>query len=89
VRKRTVERSGANIDLTPREFDLLAALLREPGRVFTRNELLDLVWEERDVTGGVIDTYVSYLRAKVDAPFEYPIIFTVRGVGFTIRYRGD
>ena len=89
VRKRTAERSGASIELTPREFDLLATLLREPGRVFTRDELLDLVWEERDVTGGVIDTYVSYLRSKVDAPFEYPIIFTVRGVGFAIRYRGD
>jgi DNA-binding response OmpR family regulator len=88
LRERTVDRGGQDVDLTKREFDLLATLLREPRRVFTREELLDLVWEERYVTTGVVDTYMSYLRAKVDAPFDAPIIHTVRGVGFTIRHRG-
>jgi DNA-binding response OmpR family regulator len=88
LRERVVDRGGSPVDLTKREFDLLATLLREPRRVFTREELLDLVWEERYVTSGVVDTYMSYLRAKVDAPFDAPIIHTVRGVGFTIRHRG-
>jgi DNA-binding response OmpR family regulator len=88
LRERAVKRAGADVELTRREFDLLATLLREPRRVFTRDELLDSVWEERYVTTGVVDTYMSYLRAKVDAPFDYPIIHTVRGVGFTIRHRG-
>jgi len=88
LRERVADRGGAPVDLTKREFDLLATLLREPRRVFTREELLDLVWEERYVTPGVVDTYMSYLRAKVDAPFQEPIIHTVRGVGFTIRHRG-
>jgi DNA-binding response OmpR family regulator len=88
LRERVVERAGSSVDLTRREFELLTALLREPRRVFTREELLDAVWEERYVTAGVVDTYMSYLRAKVDAPFDYPIIHTVRGVGFTIRHRG-
>ena len=85
---RAVTRAGSNVDLTRREFDLLATLLREPRRVFTREELLDIVWEERYVTTGVVDTYMSYLRSKVDTPFDYPIVHTVRGVGFTIRHRG-
>lgn len=88
LRERTVERAGSSVDLTRREFDLLATLLREPRRVFSREELLDIVWEERYVTTGVVDTYMSYLRAKVDTPFEAPIVHTVRGVGFTIRHRG-
>ncbi len=88
LRERVVDRGGSHLDLTKREFDLLATLLREPRRVFTREELLDLVWEERYVTSGVVDTYMSYLRAKVDTPFDEPIIHTVRGVGFTIRHRG-
>jgi len=88
LRERIVERAGTPIELTRREFDLLAILLGEPRRVFSRDELLATLWEERDVTTGVIDTFMSYLRAKVDAPFDEPIIHTIRGVGFTIRRRG-
>jgi len=89
LRERLVERAGLPIELTRREFDLLAMLLSEPRRVFSRDELLATLWEERDVTSGVVDTFMSYLRAKVDAPFDEPMIHTVRGVGFTIRRRGS
>jgi two-component system OmpR family response regulator len=83
---RTARRAGRILDLSPREFDLAAALLRRPRRVFSRNELLDLVWgSSRDVTGGTVDAYVHYLRAKVDPPPARPLIKTVRGVGYTIR----
>jgi DNA-binding response OmpR family regulator len=83
---RVVERSSKRIDLSPLEYDLLITLLRRPKRVFTREELLDLVWgDESDVTPAAVERYISYLRAKVDDGFEVKLIHTVRGVGYTIR----
>jgi DNA-binding response OmpR family regulator len=83
---RTVTRNGRDIDLTVREFDLLAAFLRRPQRVFTREELLDLVWGvDRSIALGTVDTYVSYLRAKVDGPGEPRLVQTVRSVGYALR----
>lgn len=83
---RSAERSGRALDLSRLEFDLLATLLHRPKRVFTREELLDLVWgDERDVTEGAVERYISYLRAKVDDGSSAPLIHTVRGVGYTLR----
>jgi DNA-binding response OmpR family regulator len=83
---RVVERDGKRIDLSPLEYDLLITLLRRPKRVFTREELLDLVWgDEADVTPGAVERYISYLRGKIDDGFERRLIHTVRGVGYTIR----
>ncbi|MDB5026896.1 MAG: OmpR family two-component response regulator [Candidatus Eremiobacteraeota bacterium] len=83
---RTAVRGRRWIDLSTREFDLLAALARRPKRVFTREELLDLVWGvDRDVSTATVETYISYLRAKVDRPPEPRLINTVRGVGYSIR----
>ncbi len=85
---REVRRGKRVIDLSPREFDLLATLARRPNRVFTRDELLDLVWgADRDVMANTVETYVSYVRSKVDAPGDRPLIQTVRGVGYVIRDR--
>lgn len=86
LERHLVERSSRNLDLSPLEYDLLVALLRRPGRVFTRDELLDKVWgDESDAGPGAVERYVSYLRAKVDDGFERRLIHTVRGVGYTIR----
>jgi DNA-binding response OmpR family regulator len=86
LEKHLVERSGAALDLSPLEYNLLVALLRRPGRVFTRDELLDNVWgDESDAGPGAVERYVSYLRSKVDDGFERRLIHTVRGVGYTIR----
>lgn len=83
---RTVERSGKRIDLSAREYDLLTTLLRHPRRVFSRDQLLNQVWgTEREVGPGTVDTYISYVRAKVDSGFEPRLIHTVRGVGYTLR----
>ncbi|HEY4442186.1 MAG TPA: response regulator transcription factor [Candidatus Elarobacter sp.] len=83
---RSVTRGRRELRTTVREFDLLAALARRPKRVFTRAELLDLVWgDERDVTPSTVETYISYVRGKVDGPGETPLIRTVRGVGYTLR----
>jgi len=86
VAKREVRRVGKRIELTAREFDLLATLLREPGRVFTREQLLDRVWG-RDVAvePNVVETYISYLRTKLADRSDQPLIRTVRRVGYTAR----
>ncbi len=81
-----MQRAGHEIDLSAREFDLLATLIRRPKRVFTREELLDLVWGiDRDVTRNTVETYISYVRAKIDTPSEERLIHTIRGVGYSIR----
>ena len=83
---RKVERGGELIELTAREFDLLVALTRVPERVYTRAELIELVWgARREVGTGTVETYVCYLRAKVDAPPRRRLIHTIHGVGYSIR----
>lgn len=86
LRSREVQRGGAPIQLTNREFSLLVALLREPHRIFTKEQLLDIVWG-RDFEGeiGVVETYISYLRAKIDAGLATKLIQTVRFAGYTLR----
>lgn len=86
VETRTTRRGERKIDLSTREFDLLSTLARRPKRVFTREELLDLVWGvDRDVSPATVETYISYLRAKVDTTPEAKLIHTIRGVGYALR----
>ncbi|HEY4439345.1 MAG TPA: response regulator transcription factor, partial [Candidatus Elarobacter sp.] len=86
LESRTVRRAGKPIDLSPLEFDLFVTLLRHPRRVFTRDQLLDLVWgDEKDVGPGSVERYVSYLRAKIDDGAQRRLIHTIRGVGYTLR----
>ena len=88
LEQRTVLRGEREVQLSVREFDLLTTLLRRPKRVFTRNELLDLVWgADRDVSTGTVETYISYLRSKIDLPTEAKLVHTVRGVGYALRLR--
>ena len=85
---RWVSRSGKPIELTPREFNLLAYLLRQPGQVVTREMLARDVWGEANrVTpiDNVIDVHVTHLRRKVDEGHAVKLIHTVRGVGFVLR----
>jgi two-component system, OmpR family, response regulator len=80
-----VRRAGRPIELTPTEYRLLRYLLANAGRVLTRTQILDHVWDYG--FGGdasVLETYVSYLRRKVDR-FDPPLIQTVRGVGYVLR----
>ncbi|MFC5180472.1 response regulator transcription factor [Actinomadura harenae] len=79
----TVRRAGADIDLSPTEFRLLACLMRNEGRVLTRAQLLESVWGW-DGNPQVVETYISYLRRKLD-PLGPPLIHTRRGVGYTLR----
>jgi DNA-binding response OmpR family regulator len=88
--RRIVVRSNREIALSKREFDLLLMLIRNPKRVLTRTELLDTVWgADAQVSAGLVDTYISYLRAKIDARYDRKLIHTVRGVGYTLRDTGE
>ncbi len=86
VATRDVRRSTHHIATTPREFELLLVLVREPERVFTRTQLIELVWPTHaDVQPGSVETLVSELRAKLDRPPLPRLIQTIRGVGYALR----
>jgi DNA-binding response OmpR family regulator len=73
-------------DLTAREYELLEFMARNPRRVLSRDLLLSRVWEqEYGVETNVVDVYIGYLRRKIDAPGDTPLIQTIRGVGYALR----
>ena len=83
---RTVSRSGRDIELLPREFQLLEYLVRNEGQVVPRAMLLQHVWDLHfDPTTNIIDVYVGRVRRKVDGQQAYLLIHTVRGVGYCVR----
>ena len=82
-----VTRRGQPIELTPKEFDLLAYLMQRPGEVVSREMLARDVWqvsERATPLDNVIDVHVARLRRKIDEPFGTPLIRTLRGVGFMV-----
>src|SRR5215212_1492707 len=84
--RHEVRRGGERVELTAKEFALLATLLQRPGQVFTRSVLLDTVWGgSPEVYTNVVDLYVSYLRKKLDRDGEPSRIRTIRGVGYTFE----
>jgi len=86
VGRRTVFRGSRRVELSTREFDLLLALVRNAEHVFTRSDLLDLVWGvDRDVVPNTVETYISYVRAKIDSGERVKLIQTLRGVGYVMR----
>ena len=88
VLHRRVTRGGQVVPLSPREFDVLQVLMQEPGRVFSRTELCELVWErEHEYDMRTVDILIGRLRKKVDAGFV-PLIHTSRAVGYTVRAPG-
>ncbi len=84
--KRLVTRRGEVLDLQPREFRLLEYLMRHVGQMVTRTMLLEHVWDFHfDPHTNVVETHMSRLRAKVDKPFDRPLIHTVRGAGYLLQ----
>lgn len=84
--KRQARRGGTLIELQPREFTLLEVLMRGEGRVLTRTMLLDRVWDFHfDPKTSVVETHISRLRAKIDKPFDLPLVHTVRNTGYSIH----
>ena len=83
---RTVHRQGKEIDLQPREFQLLEFMMRHAGQSVTRTMLLEKVWEYHfDPQTNVIDVHMSRLRSKIDRGHASPLLHTIRGAGYMIR----
>lgn len=86
--KRSASREGMVIDLLPREFALLELLMRNEGRILTKTMLLERIWNFNfDPQSSVVETHISRLRAKIDKPFDFPMLHTVRNTGYTLHAR--
>jgi len=82
-----VRRAGVEVPLSPTEYNLLRFLLANQGRVLSKPQILDHVWQyDFGGDGGVVETYIGYLRKKVDHA-DPRLIHTIRGVGYTMRER--
>ena len=85
-RAHEVIRAGKTLDLTPKEFALLEYLMRHPGQVLSRTLILERVWDYSfDSLANVVDATIRRLRKVVDEGFAYPLIHTVRGVGYKLK----
>ena len=83
--RREVHRDGIRIDLTAKEYALIEYLGRHAGSVVSRTQLSEHVWDMSfEPSSNVVDVYIGYLRNKVDKPFAYPILKTVRGHGYML-----
>jgi two-component system OmpR family response regulator len=83
---RRVWRAETEIELPPKQFALLEALMREPGRVLSRYELLERAWDQAyENRSNVVDVHVRVLRDRIDRPFRTRSIETVRGAGYRLR----
>lgn len=86
--KRIASREGMGIELLPREFSLLELLMRNEGRILTKTMLLERIWNFNfDPQSSVVETHISRLRAKIDKPFSFPMLHTVRNTGYTLHAR--
>ncbi len=82
---RSVIRAGKHIHLRRKEFDLLAFLIRNKGKVLTRDKILENIWEDEDTFTNTIDVHIRNLRKKVDEPFEVKLIKTIHGIGYKVE----
>ncbi len=81
--RHEARRNDQIIELTAKEFALLEFLMRHPGQVLTRTQIIDHVWRyDADMLSNVVDIYIHYLRDKIDRGFGRPLIKTIRGVGY-------
>lgn len=83
---KTVKREGEQIVLTAKEFKLLYYLAKNTGRIVSRDQILDNVWDINfDMNTNVVDVYINYLRKKIDKPFTTKLIHTMKGLGYVIQ----
>ena len=87
---RMVHRSGAQVELTPKEYTVLEYLMRHPGRVMSRTLITEYAWGYHfDPGTNIVDVVINHLRKKIDAGRAQKLISTVRGVGYAIRDPGE
>lgn len=90
IASRTAFRGGRKIDLTAKEYAFLDYFMRNPGRILTRTQIAEHVWDyDFDSATNVIDVFVNYLRRKIDTDGSRKLIHTVRGVGYVLKEEGS
>lgn len=84
--KKTVTRGGVPIKLSAKEFAILEYMMRNPGRILSKNNIMTHVWDfDSDILPNTVEVFITYLRGKVDKPFKEPaLISTVRGFGYQL-----
>ena len=88
--RHKASRAGRPLDLTPKDFLLVALLARRTGDVISRTVIADQVWGINFDSGtNVVDVHMHRLRSKLDDPFDRRLIHTVRGIGYVLEDRGD
>ena len=88
LQRHKVMRDGMTIDLQPKEYVLLEYLMRNTGRVVSKTMIMEHVWDYNfDPQTNVVEARISRLREKIDRPFQYQLIHTVRGVGYVVEDR--
>lgn len=86
--RRKVYRNGQRIDLSAKEFLLLTLFLKRQGQVFSRTEIAEQVWDMNfDSNTNVVEVAIKRLRGKIDAPFDRPLLHTIRGMGYVLELR--
>lgn len=86
IHSKIVKRGNEKVNLTATEYKLLEFLLKNKGRVFSRGEILENVWDVNfDMTTNVVDVYINYLRRKIDKNNAHKLIHTVVGMGYVLR----
>ena len=87
--RRSVKRAGQTVALTSTEYRLLLMLIKNPGRVYSRLEILDAVWDVNfNMNTNVVDVYVNYLRKKIDRDKPDKLIHTIIGMGYVLKEAG-
>lgn len=82
---KRVERAGQFIRLTSKEFAILEYLMRNPGRVLSKDNIISHVWNfDADVLPNNVEVFITFIRAKIDKPFKKPLLHTVRGFGYKL-----
>lgn len=87
---RKAQRGGVRIDLTAKEFALLAVLARRKGEILSKTAIAELVWDMNfDSNVNVVEVAIKRLRAKIDSPFSTRLLHTIRGMGYVLEQRDD
>lgn len=82
----TVKRAGTRIELSPREFSVLLYLIRNQNIVVSRDQIEENIWDlNREGSSNLVDVYIRYLRKKIDDPYDFKMIQTIRGVGYVLK----
>lgn len=84
---KKVTRNSTSIQLSAKEFAILEYMMRNPGKILSKNNIMTHVWDfDADILPNTVEVFITYLRAKIDKPFDAPpLIHTVRGFGYTLR----